>query len=94
VYLGENAGFYELNGGEGSEAPDAPSTKTAFAANLLDSDESAIETAKELVVDGKKAGTLSGFQIGVRREIWIYLLLAALLLTAIEWITYHRRITV
>jgi hypothetical protein len=94
VYLGENAGFYELNGGEGAETPDAPSTKTAFAANLLDSDESAIETAKELVVDGKKAGTLSGFQIGVRREIWIYLLLAALLLTAIEWITYHRRITV
>jgi hypothetical protein len=94
VYLGENAGFYELNGGEGSETPDAPATKTAFAANLLDSDESAIETAKELVVDGKKAGTLSGFQIGVRREIWIYLLLAALLLTAIEWITYHRRITV
>jgi hypothetical protein len=30
----------------------------------------------------------------VRRELWIYLLLAALLLTFIEWITYHRRITV
>ena len=98
VYLGQQAGFYELAGGEGGEpgagnSAETP-TKTAFAANLLDSDESAIEPAKELVVDGKKAGTLSGFQIGVRREIWIYLLLAALLLTAIEWITYHRRITV
>lgn len=72
----------------------APSTTAAFAANLLDAEESSIEAAKELVVDGKKAGTLSGFQIGVRREIWIYLLIAALLLTAIEWITYHRRITV
>jgi hypothetical protein len=72
----------------------APSTTTAFAANLLDADESAIEPAKELVVDGKKAGTLGGFQIGVRREIWIYLLLAAIILTAVEWITYHRRITV
>ncbi|MBX3198202.1 MAG: VWA domain-containing protein [Labilithrix sp.] len=72
----------------------APSTTAAFAANLLDADESSIEPAKELVVDGKKAGTLSGFQIGVRREIWIYLLIAALVLTAIEWITYHRRITV
>jgi hypothetical protein len=61
---------------------------------LLDAEESSIEPVKELVIDGKKAGTLSGFQIGVRREIWIYLLLAALLLTAIEWITYHRRITV
>jgi len=72
----------------------APTTTAAFAANLLDAEESAIEPAKELVVDGKTAGTLSGFQIGVRREIWIYLLIAALILTAIEWITYHRRITV
>jgi Ca-activated chloride channel family protein len=93
VYLGERAGFYELTGTEGNEGS-APTTTTAFAANLLDADESAIETAKELIVDGKTAGHLSGFQIGVRREIWIYLLLAAILLTAIEWITYHRRITV
>jgi Ca-activated chloride channel homolog len=101
VYLGEIAGFYELNGmtdplagavagpGGGPEQ-----SRGAFAANLLDAEESSIEPAKELVVDGKKAGALGGFQIGVRREIWIYLLLAAILLTAIEWITYHRRITV
>ncbi len=72
----------------------APTTTAAFAANLLDAEESSIEVAQELIVDGKKAGTLSGFQIGVRREIWIYLLIAAIILTAIEWITYHRRITV
>ena len=97
VYLGENAGFYELAGGpaddSATDAAGAP-TKTAFAANLLDADESAIEPAPELIVDGKKAGMIEGFTIGVRREIWIYLLLAAVLLTAIEWITYHRRITV
>ena len=28
------------------------------------------------------------------REIWIYLLLAVALLTALEWATYHRRMTV
>ena len=106
VYLGEKAGFYELSGADGADptaavagagtgTPGAPvATTGAFAANLLDAEESTIEPAKELVIDGKKAGTLGGFQIGVRREIWIYLLLAALLLTAIEWITYHRRITV
>ena len=104
VYLGEHAGFYELAGTEGADptkaleagkdGPGIGTTTAAFAANLLDADESSIEAAKELVVDGKKAGTLSGFQIGVRREIWIYLLIAAFLLTAIEWITYHRRITV
>lgn len=106
VYLGERAGFYELAGAEGSDpsgdvgsagepaSGGPPVGVTSFAANLLDADESAIEPAKDLVVDGKKAGTVSGFQIGVRREIWIYLLLAAVLLTAIEWVTYHRRITV
>jgi Ca-activated chloride channel homolog len=96
VFLGQRAGFYELAGteGQGAEQNGQPATNTAFAANLLDADESTIEPAKELVVGDKKAGTLSGFQIGVRREIWIYLLLAAILLTAIEWITYHRRITV
>jgi hypothetical protein len=88
VYLGDRAGFYELL----AASPGEPNV--AFAANLLDAEESAIETAKELVVDGKAAGKIEGFQIGVRRELWIYLLLAALLLTAIEWITYHRRITV
>ncbi|MDB4945312.1 MAG: hypothetical protein JWP97_4846 [Labilithrix sp.] len=96
VYLGERAGFYELTGSEGAEPASGgpPATKGSFAANLLDAEESAIEPARELVIDGKKAGALSAFQIGVRREIWIYLLLAAILLTAIEWVTYHRRITV
>lgn len=106
VYLGEKAGFYELSGADGNDiaagagvaagggAPGPTPTTGSFAANLLDAEESSIEVVKELVIDGKKAGSLSGFQIGVRREIWIYLLLAAILLTAIEWITYHRRITV
>ena len=103
VYLGEKAGFYELSGegsdpgadaGAGAGAGAAGVTKGAFAANLLDPEESSIEPMKELIVDGKKASELSAFQIGVRREIWIYLLLAAILLTAVEWITYHRRITV
>ena len=38
--------------------------------------------------------TWVGFQVGVRREIWIYLLIAVALLTALEWATYHRRVTV
>ena len=101
VYLGDRAGFYKVTGSDGADlgagaaaAPGAPTGTTAFAANLLDGDESAIAPAPELVVDGKKAGALGGFQIGVRREIWIYLLVAAVLLTALEWLTYHRRITV
>jgi hypothetical protein len=66
----------------------------AFAANLLDADESSIAPQDQLVVDGKSAGALTGFHLGVRREIWVYLLLAVALLTALEWATYHRRVTV
>ncbi|MEO8799644.1 MAG: VWA domain-containing protein, partial [Polyangiaceae bacterium] len=92
IVLGEHAGFYELTPEAIPGGP--PAQVTSFAANLLDSDESAIEPASEITVDGKTAGKLEGFHVGVRREIWIYLLLAVLILTAIEWATYHRRITV
>ncbi|HRG96490.1 MAG TPA: VWA domain-containing protein [Polyangiaceae bacterium] len=95
VYLGAQAGFYELTapdakpGGSGAEAG-----KTSFAANLLDRDESTLVQTADLVVDGQKASAVEGFTVGVRREIWIYLLIAAVILTAIEWATYHRRLTV
>jgi hypothetical protein len=85
VMLGVDAGFYQVKAGEET---------TSFAANLLDAGESAIAPQDRLIVDGKQAGELAGFHVGVRREIWIYLLLAAALLTAIEWATYHRRVTV
>ena len=67
---------------------------TAFAANLLDGAESTIAPQDKLLVGAKEAGAVEGFHAGVRREIWIYLLLAAALLSAIEWATYHRRVTV
>jgi hypothetical protein len=90
VYLGDRAGIYELSAPEGSRAE----LKTLFAANLLDAEESAIDVAKELVVDGKKAETFTASAGGVRRDVWMYLVLAAVLLTILEWITYHRRVTV
>jgi hypothetical protein len=97
VYLGDKAGFYELAASDAPQpVPGAQGTPalTAFAANLLDVDESNVAPVPELVVDGKPASTVQGFQVGVRREIWIYLLVIAVIITAIEWATYHRRITV
>src|SRR5262249_35149037 len=85
VVLGERAGFYELSAGEQT---------STFAANLLDATESTIAPQTRLVVDGKGAGVVEGFHAGVRREVWIYLLLAAALLSVLEWATYHRRVTV
>lgn len=87
VFLGQHAGLYALQAGADTEP-------TRFAANLSDADESRIEPAPTLTVDGRRAGAVAGFQIGVRRELWLYLLGAALLITAIEWLTYHRRLTV
>jgi hypothetical protein len=101
VYLGERAGFYELTAtpkATTAESPvpkkDDPTATTAFAANLLDAEESTISPAPELTVDGKRAGAVEGFHVGVRREIWIYLLIAIVLISALEWATYHRRLTV
>jgi len=102
VYLGEKAGFYELTPVASTSAasasaatPPVPAVpRTAFAANLLDATESHIAPQDTLTVDGKVAGPLAGFHVGVRRETWIYLLIAAVLLSALEWATYHRRITV
>jgi hypothetical protein len=89
VLLGEHAGFYEMQiEGQGAD------TKTAFAANLLDVGESSIAPNMDVLVDGAKAGPVQGFTVGVRREVWIYLALLAVLLTALEWATYHRRLTV
>jgi hypothetical protein len=85
VFVGSQAGFYEISVG---------AEKTSFAASFLDSDETQIAPQPSLTVDGQPAGELAGFTPGIRRELWIYLLLAAVLLTALEWATYHRRLTV
>jgi Ca-activated chloride channel homolog len=89
VYLGDQAGFYKLSAGAEPE----PQT-TMFAANLADLEESRIEPKRELALSGKTAVAPAGFTPGVRRELWLYLLGAVLLVSVLEWVTYHRRITV
>ncbi len=88
VYLGDEAGFYKLI------VPGQPSTTTMFAANLSDAAESRIKPVDKLELGGEKARAVAGFHAGVRRELWLYLLLGAILLSLVEWVTYHRRVTV
>lgn len=89
VFLGQRAGFYTLRvGAAGAEET------SMFAANLSAPEESAIAPVAELKVDGRSAGPVGEFKLGVRRELWVYLLAAVLVVTAIEWLTYHRRVTV
>ncbi len=89
IYLGDEAGFYELTVGKGADV-----TNTMFAANLSNPEESRIGPVKDLALGGKAMAAPAGFNPGVRRELWLYLLLAALIVSAIEWVTYHRRVTV
>jgi Ca-activated chloride channel homolog len=88
VFRGELAGFYKLSGGPDDAA------LGEFAANLSDLQESRIAPQKELLVAGKKASAVSVAPANLRSEIWIYLLLAVIAVSLVEWITYHRRVTV
>ena len=85
VFAGDEAGFYTL------EAPDGDQV---FAANLGPGAESDIAPAESLEVGGQAAGEVSHGEVGVRQEIWIYLVLAVMAILAVEWFTYHRRWTV
>ena len=89
VFLGQNAGIYAMSAG-----PVGAVVESAFAANLSDAEESSILPIDELSVQDTVAGKVEGFKIGVRRELWIYLLLAVIVMTTLEWVTYHRRLTV
>jgi hypothetical protein len=88
VLFGERAGIYELHLGTADSPP------TFFAGNLSDPNESRIEPAKELTLGDKRAAAVEGFQMGLRRETWVYLVMFAAFLSALEWFLYHRRVTV
>ena len=65
-----------------------------FAANLSDLEESQIAPREKLVVRAGKAERAEAGSASVRREIWALLLGAVLLVSMVEWVTYHRRVTV
>jgi Ca-activated chloride channel homolog len=88
AYAGIFAGFYELVV-DGTDRPPA-----RFAANLSDLDESRIAPAEKLELGGAQAEAAQGFSKRARQQIWGYLLLAVIAVSALEWLSYHRRVTV
>ncbi len=88
AHLGLHAGFYEL-AVEGSATP-----PLRFAANLADPEESKITPQPELKLGAAVAAAPAGFEVRARHQLWGYLVMAVLLLSALEWLTYHRRLTV
>ncbi|MGZ3407928.1 MAG: vWA domain-containing protein, partial [Polyangia bacterium] len=85
-YVAAHAGFYTL---ESAGAPDR-----LVAVNLGNAEESNITPRPKLTVDGRPLAAPEIGRLGVRRELWGYLIFAALLLALIEWWTYNRRVTV
>ena len=75
-------GFYELKIGENEEV---------WAVNLTDTAESQIRTAEEVAdLSEEKELVLSGSAL-LNYPPWIYLVLLAVLLSAVEWFLYQRR---
>jgi hypothetical protein len=85
IFAGLRTGFYTLRTPQGDET---------FAANMGAGRESEIEPAEELSVGATVAESPSRGKVGLRREIWLYLVLMVLAVLIIEWFTYHRRMTV
>jgi hypothetical protein len=89
MFFGTEAGLYTVEMSSGPRT-----SRFEFAANLIDEDESDIAPKTLLEVGGRAAEPPKGFRASTVREWWIVLLLLALGVAAVEWVTYHRRITV
>ena len=85
VYAGLHAGFHTLRSEEGEER---------FAANLGPGRESEIAPAEAFAIGAREATPPTRGEVGVRRELWLYLVLLVLGVLCVEWFTYHRRITI
>ncbi|MEO0322383.1 MAG: VWA domain-containing protein [Myxococcota bacterium] len=89
VVAGARAGFHTVRGGEGEDA-----VTLTVAANLGASSESDVLPAEGLTVGSVRADAPSAGSADVRQEPWVWLVLFALLVLTLEWLTYHRRVTV
>jgi hypothetical protein len=65
-----------------------------LAANLSSTIGSDIAPSTALTLGGKALQAPEAFKITRSQKLWIYLVLLAMLLIVVEWVTYHRRITV
>ena len=84
-FYGRQVGVYRVQASERT---------LELAANLSDPRESNIKPGPKLSLGGRELAGPPTFSPSVSRSIWIWLALGALVLSATEWWTYHRRYTV
>ncbi|HWU87785.1 MAG TPA: VWA domain-containing protein [Kofleriaceae bacterium] len=91
TFYGARVGYYDV----AAKAPNGRvMAQIELAANLASPGESDIAPSAELVLGGKKLAEPEAFAITRSRKLWTYLVLLAMALIVMEWVTYHRRITV
>lgn len=91
TFYGQKVGYYDV----AAKAPDGRTiAQISLAANLASATESDIAPSSSLTLGGRKLEAPEKFSITHSQKLWIYLLLFATGLIVLEWITYHRRITV
>jgi Ca-activated chloride channel homolog len=91
TFYGMHVGYYDL---AVKDAAGKPIAGITLAANLASATESDIAPSATLTLGGKKLEAPEAFSITHSQKLWIYLVLLALGLIVVEWVTYHRRITV
>ena len=107
-FYGAQIGFHDIRayppgvlpplGGESARlaapADAEPVAVREIAANLASPEESDIAPAATLALGGKELAAPESFSVTIQRRFWTILLLMLVILLAVEWVTYHRRITV
>jgi hypothetical protein len=83
-FFGTRAGWYQI----------LASPPELVAANLANDAESQVAPRATLTVDGRTLVPPDSGRVGVRRALWSYFVVLALLLAFVEWWTYNRRVTV
>jgi hypothetical protein len=102
TFYGQRVGIHQILAYDPEEPapppgqPDKRSPVRSFdlAANLSSTAESNIKPEPALTLGDRTLAEPASFAVSARRDLWIYLVLAALALLMLEWVTYHRRITV
>ena len=94
TFYGAQVGYYDL----AAKAPDGSVlARIELAANLSSAEESDIAPSAKLTLGGAGGQQLAepeAFAVTRSQKLWIYLIVFAAGLILVEWITYHRRITV
>jgi Ca-activated chloride channel family protein len=94
TFYGSRVGYYDL----AAKAPGGSVlARIELAANLASPEESDIAPSARLTLGGpggKQLAEPEAFAISHSQKLWIYLIVLAAGLILVEWITYHRRITV